>query len=206
MDSLLGFLALVCIIWCVAGMFIPGKVAPFFNGSRRKKIFVSFFIIMLIIGAIGHEVSPTPSSNPAQQQQEKTYGIGDTFNAKNFEITVLDKKTAKSVADSSGAWKTTANGKFVILTIKYKNISNANKKLDNSAFQLKLNDKTYSPTTLVSSSNDNIFLESINPGIEKTGKVYFDVPVDVADSNDFVLQLSKSFASDNSTGKISLHQ
>lgn len=204
MDKFLGFLGIICILWFIVGMFIPGKVAPFFNGNRRKKIFVTFFIAMMAIGGIGSIVDPSPSSTKAEQKQEKVYKIGDTLDAKNFEITVLNKDVAKQVTDSSGYWHTDANGKFVILTVKYKNISNAARRLDNSAFQLKLDNNTYSPSTLVSSSNDNIFLENINPGIEKTGKLYFDVPDDVANSDDFILQLSSSFVSDNSSGKIVL--
>lgn len=206
MEAFLGFLSTICIGWLVIGMFIPGKVAPFFHSNRRKKIIVTFFVAMMAIGGIISMINPTTAAKEAEQKQEKTYKIGDTLDAKNFAITVLNKDVAKQVSDSSGYWHTEANGNFVILTVKYKNISNTARRLDNSAFQLKLGDKTYSLTTLVSSSDDNIFLDTINPGIEKTGKVYFDVPTDVANSNDFILQLSKTFSSDNSSGKISLQQ
>lgn len=54
-------------------------------------------------------------------------------------------------------------------------------------------------------SKDNIFLDTINPGIEKTGKLYFDVPKDIANSNDFVLKLSGNLISDNSSGEIMLN-
>ena len=77
-------------------------------------------------------------------------------------------------------------------------------RLDNSAFRLKLGDATYSPVTLTININENIFLDLINPGIQKTGKIYFDVPKDIANSDDFILQLSRSFVSDNSSGQILL--
>ena len=78
-------------------------------------------------------------------------------------------------------------------------------RLDNSAFKLKLEDKTYSPLTIIMTSKDKIFLDTINPAIEKTGKLYFDVPKDIANSNDFVLKLSGNLISDNSSGEIMLN-
>ena len=130
--------------------------------------------------------------------------MGELYNAKNFEIAVLDKQVTDRVSDSSGYLFTKADGSFVVLTIQYKNIAKEAMRLDNSAFRLKLGDATYSPVTLTININENIFLDLINPGIQKTGKIYFDVPKDIANSDDFILQLSRSFVSDNSSGQILL--
>lgn len=117
----------------------------------------------------------------------------------------LNKDVSDTVTDKSGYFQSTANGTFIILTVQYKNTANRAMRLDNSAFKLKLEDKTYSPVTIIMTSKDNIFLDTINPGIEKTGKLYFDVPKDIANSNDFVLKLSGNLISDNSSGEIMLN-
>ena len=91
--------------------------------------------------------------------------MGELYNAKNFEIAVLDKQVTDRVSDSSGYLFTKADGSFVVLTIQYKNIAKEAMRLDNSAFRLKLGDATYSPVTLTININENIFLDLINPGI-----------------------------------------
>ena len=66
------------------------------------------------------------------------------------------------------------------------------------------NGKTYTPTILTIRLQDNIFHNQINPGIEKDGDVYFDIPEDVANSN-LVLKLSSTFVSDNFNGEVELY-
>ena len=135
------------------------------------------------------------------------YKIGDTLKDKNFEITVLDKQTAKDVYDESGYLKTTANGKYIVLHVKFKNVAKEAKRLNNGAFKIKQGDTTYSPVTLAVRTDKNIFLTALNPGVEKVGELYFDVPDTVAEADDLVLTMSGfSFGSDNGDGKILLQK
>jgi hypothetical protein len=206
MDTLLGVLALICIIWFILGMIIPAKVAPFFKTSRRKKVFITFIVAMMAVGGISSIVDPSSSTGSKQAKQEQVYKIGDSLNTKNFEITILDKEITKSVYDKSGYLKNDADGNFVVLTVKYKNTAKEAKRIHNGDFKLTLNGNTYSPTTLLVNTENNIFLDAINPGVEKTGKLYFDVPADVANSNDFVLEMSGNLLSSNGNSKIHLSE
>ena len=148
----------------------------------------SFFCAFRPIWIIGQGWHPTGrgirigiiSITSRYNKEKKVSKIGDTIHSKNFDITILNKDVSDTVTDKSGYFQSTANGTFIILTVQYKNTANRAMRLDNSAFKLKLEDKTYSPVTIIMTSKDNIFLDTINPGIEKTGKLYFDVPKDIA--------------------------
>ena len=210
MENLLSALLIIIFLWFVIGMIIPLKAAPFFKSKRRIKIFAVTLLSFIVVGALlpkNENTNGTQSKSPGvnTQKEKKVSKIGDTIHSKNFDITILNKDVSDTVTDKSGYFQSTANGTFIILTVQYKNTANRAMRLDNSAFKLELEDKTYSPVTIIMTSKDNIFLDTINPGIEKTGKLYFDVPKDIANSNDFVLKLSGNLISDNSSGEIMLN-
>lgn len=210
MENLFGVVLVIIFLWFIVGMIIPSKTAPFFKSKRRIKIFAVTLLSFIVLGALlpkSENANNTQSSPTGMNTQKEKHlsKIGDTIHSKNFDITILNKDISDTVTDKSGYFQSTANGTFIILTVQYKNTANSAMRLDNSAFKLKLGDKTYSPVTVIITAKDNIFLDTINPGIEKTGKLYFDVPKDVADSNNLILKLSGSFISDNSSGEIMLN-
>lgn len=185
----------------------PQKFAPFFKSGPRKKALLLFLAVSVVCGLLGGKPAGKNPQGGTGTKQEKVYKIGDTMKDKNFEITVLDKQTAKDVYDDSGYLKTTANGKYIVLHVRFKNIAKEAKRLNNGAFKINQGDTTYSPVTLAVRTDKNIFLTALNPGVEKVGELYFDVPDSVADSNDLVLTMSGfSFGSDNGDGKILLQK
>ena len=168
MEVLSGILAIASIVWLIFGLIKPTKAAPFLKKPTRLKVFGMAFLLFFAAGVIWpKESAPQTTSAKADttQQAKKIYTMGELYNAKNFEIAVLDKQVTDRVSDSSGYLFTKADGSFVVLTIQYKNIAKEAMRLDNSAFRLKLGDATYSPVTLTININENIFLDLINPGI-----------------------------------------
>lgn len=170
---------------------------------------LGFFLLVILFGIIGNLLKE--DNNGSEQQvisQEKVekhaLKIGDTFKSKAFELTITGKDNVKKVSDRSGYLYSEADGIFVVVHVHYKNISDSAKRLDNGAFQLVSDGKTYSPVTLTVRLESNIFMDTINPGIEKDGEVYFDVPESVAKSN-LKLQLSSTFISDNFNGEVELY-
>lgn len=203
--SITGVIAVVVFFWFVLVLIKPKKFAPFFKSGPRKKALLLFLAVSVVCGLLGGKPAGKNPQGGTGTKQEKVYKIGDTMKDKNFEITVLDKQTAKDVYDESGYLKTTANGKYIVLHVKFKNIAKEAKRLNNGAFKIKRGDTTYSPVTLAVRTDKNIFLTALNPGVEKVGELYFDVPDSVADSNGLVLTMSGfSFGSDNGDGKILL--
>lgn len=205
--SITGVIAVVVFFWFVLVLIKPQKFAPFIKSGARKKALLLFLAVSVVCGLLGGKPAGQNSQSGAGTKQEKVYKIGDTLKDKNFEITVLDKQTAKDVYDESGYLKTTANGKYIVLHVKFKNIAKEAKRLNNGAFKIKQGDTTYSPVTLAVRTDKNIFLTALNPGVEKVGELYFDVPDSVTNSNDLVLTMSGfSFGSDNGDGKILLQK
>jgi hypothetical protein len=205
--SFTGVIAVVIFFWFVLALIKPKRFAPFFKSGARKKAFLIFLAVSIVCGLLGGKPAGQNSQSGTGTKQEKVYKIGDTLKDKNFEITVLDKQTAKDVYDESGYLKTTANGKYIVLHVKFKNIAKEAKRLNNGAFKIKQGDTTYSPVTLAVRTDKNIFLTALNPGVEKVGELYFDVPDNVAEADDLVLTMSGfAFGSDNGDGKILLQK
>lgn len=203
--SITGVIAVVVFFWFILALIKPKRFAPFFKSGTRKKALLLFLAVSVVCGLLGGKPAGKNPQGGTGTKQEKVYKIGDTMKDKNFEITVLDKQTAKDVYDDSGYLKTTANGKYIVLHVKFKNIAKEAKRLNNGAFKIKQGDTTYSPVTLAVRTDKNIFLTALNPGVEKVGELYFNVPDSVADSNDLILTMSGfAFGSDNGDGKILL--
>lgn len=155
---------------------------------------IAVIMVILAISLIGAEKT---------HEDKKPLKMGDTFKSDKFAITVLSKKITSSVSDSVGIGAYHPSGTFVVVRIKYKNIGDKAYTMDKSSFTLTANGKTYSPVTLPLQNSD-IFLQTINPGIEKTGDLYFDVPKDVA-KDKFILKLSDTFVSDTFNGQVELY-
>lgn len=175
--------------------------------SKKKGCMIGclgIIVIFVIIGIIGAIAGHNSSNNTATQQQKRAYKINETFKSDAFEMTITGKDIVKRVNDSSGLLYSEANGVFVVVHVHYKNIANQSRSLDSGAFQLTADGKQYSPTILTVNINENIFHNTINPGIEKDGNVYFDVPEDVAKSN-LDLKMSSTFTSDTFNGDVQLY-
>lgn len=186
-----------------------GKSTQKFKINKTKKgcfgclsFVVLIFIVLMIIGSCANNNS---SSNTSTIKQTKASALkmGQSFKSNKFELTVLDKKITDVVYDKTGYLAYKPDGVFIVITLKYKNISNERNRLDNTGFSLICNNKTYSPINIMPTGND-IFLDAINPGIEKTGDLYFDVPADVANNN-FILKVNNSFFSDTFNGEVELY-
>ena len=92
---------------------------------------------------------------------------------------------------------TKASGKYVVLDVTYKNSGNEAVTLDASFFKLVRGEKTYESDSMASMSanqgedgtiQNSFFLQEVNPDMEITGKVVFDLAPDVAEATDLQLQ------------------
>ena len=169
---------------------------------------IGFFVVLAIIGSQLGENTPSNKTSKDQQNTEEAekspIKMGEAFKSKAFEITITGKEAVKKVNDKSGFIYSEADGIFVAVHVHYKNIADSAKRLDSSAFKLTADGKEYTPTILAVNYNENIFHDQVNPGIEKDGIIYFDVPESVVESN-LTLKLSSSFLSDNFNGEVELY-
>ena len=103
------------------------------------------------------------------------------------EFKVVSKEVAKVAEnikpDSEG-------NSFLVLTVKVKNISNSMVIFESGDFYILLDNNKYSPTSLF--VKDEMDFKNINPGTEVTGKIFYDMPDNVANSSNLVLKNSDS--------------
>lgn len=138
----------------------------------------------------------TPSKTNASKQStpkktapkkvEKTYGVGDSVSIDNvtFKVNKVDSKT-EIKSNNEFVDPAKASGKFIILDVSIKNGQKDALTMDSSYFKLKTkDDTTYESSTdgnvlMVIPEKKQLFLEQLNPGIEKSGTIVFDVPKDL---------------------------
>lgn len=215
MGTLGTIIWIIGVVWFIVGLFIPRKVAPFFKKWPRLKIFICATILI----SMGSYMQPTTDTNSTDKPQQKTeqvatekasdaakpdtketkkesknnpfeYKIGEAVHSGNFDFTVLNKTVSNVWIDDNGYTHSPSSGTYVIITLKYKNTSKSSAELKGDQLGLVLDGVTYGYQYQKVTNSDE-YIDMINPGIEKTIKLYFDVPSDKANSKDFKFLIAK---------------
>lgn len=133
------------------------------------------------------------SNNNSNSKDVKKVNVAETVKTNKAEFTVVSKEVAKEVSNGGNSFhKPISEGNsFLILTVKIKNLSNSMINFESGDFHILLNNNKYSSTSLFSVKNEIIF-ENINPGTEIVGKIFYDVPDNVANSPNLILKNSDS--------------
>jgi hypothetical protein len=124
------------------------------------------------------ESQPTsqPPSAADAEQSPAVAVMGEPFQVGNAQITVRKVAAVKQIGNAYLNKK----GDYRVLTLTIKNTSKEQFTTDSSNFKLIGSDgaeySTDSDTIMYMDSDDSLFLEAINPGISKTGKLIFAVP------------------------------
>ena len=129
----------------------------------------------------------TTTNNNSNSKDVKKSNITEALKTDKVEFKVVSKEVAKVAEnikpDSEG-------NSFLVLTVKVKNISNSMVTFESGDFYILLDNNRYSPTSLF--MKDEIDFKNINPGTEVTGKIFYDIPDNVANSSNLVLKNSDS--------------
>lgn len=142
------------------------------------------------------ETKDTTTENKDKKEEEvKNAKIGEKLSIDDVEFTVNSIENA-AVVGSNGL-EQNANGKYLVLDVTVKNNKKESLMMSSDFFKIKKGDTNYESDVTASTtknqeqSPDNLGLlaEELNPGIEKTAKVVFDVPEDVASAKDLQLQV-----------------
>jgi hypothetical protein len=149
---------------------------------------------------------PAAGDKKDQKKEEKPdqVGIGEPLKVGDVVFTVHKKSTADNVG---GQYGQDAQGTYLILDISIKNESKKPITTDSSFFTLSAAGSEYNADATadiyVNQTGGTFFLQEVNPGIEHRGKIIFDVPTDVASSDDISLNVQTGFFG-TETGKINL--
>lgn len=113
-----------------------------------------------------------------------TYAIGQPVTSKKFEYVVTGFQCGIPSVGQHEITKEVAKGQFCQLSISAKNIATKAESLSFSDFKLMSGEIEYSTEswvniTAASGTDSAGFLDKVNPGLQVTGNIYFDVPLDV---------------------------
>lgn len=198
-------------------------------GSKPKKPFYKkwwFWVIVVIVvivaltgggggdtGATTSGTTPSGSSDSTAAagnsgsdsdgevaEEPQVAKIGDTIDVDELAFTVNDVATTTKLSSVFGE----KTGNWIVVTVTIKNNSKEAVTIDSSFFKLVESDgttyETDSDGLMYIDQEDSLFLEQINPKLEKQGKVLFAIP---ESATDFVLQVQADGLGIH-TGEISL--
>lgn len=179
---------------------------------------LALFIIGALASGGGEESSQPATTEPAEdtstetkpeedkkkeetkKEEKKQVGIGEPIKVGDVVFIVHGMSNAKNVGGEFGK---NAQGEFLIVDVSVKNEGKKAITTDASFFKLKSGDVEYeadSEAAIYANSDNNFFLQDVNPGIENKGKVVFDIP---PGTKDLKLQVQTGFFG-TETGEINL--
>ncbi|EGP4853643.1 MULTISPECIES: DUF4352 domain-containing protein [Enterococcus] len=186
-----------------------------------KRVWFWVLIVLLFFGIGGalsggeNKDSATATSTSTNKEtttkEEKTYKIGDDVAVGKMEYKVNSVEVVKQVGPS--VLPTNAKDTFLVVDLSVKNAGDKAVTVDSSFFKLKADGKTFEADSAASMSanqdeNGNItnsfFMESLNPDMQQTGKIVFDISEAQANAQNNVLQAQTGYFG-TETVSIALH-
>lgn len=176
------------------------------QGKLKKPLYkrVSFWIVVVIVGfafsALGGsdespeqaEVKADTESKKEEVVQAESFEVGDVVVVGDMEYTVNGVETATSIG--SDLLNINANDTFLIVDLTVKNNGNEAVMVDSSFFKLVDGEKTFEAdatgSMYANEETTTFFLESLNPDVELSGKIVFDVSEVQANSETVQLKTS----------------
>lgn len=141
--------------------------------------------------AVKSEAKPV-KAKAAAKPVKKTYGINDQVKVGKLTYVVNDFKMVDSLSNVLGEKKT--SGQFLVIGLTILNGDKEERFVDSNMFKVNVGDTEYSADTeldlYANEDGMGFFLETINPNIEKTGNIVFELPKQVKNP---MLEVSSGF-------------
>lgn len=206
---------------------------PYFMGKEiTKKSFYKhwwlWLIVLILIGAgavaIGgedvinggkteEESADKESTSENDQVKENTHestkeksempGIGESVKVGDVVYTINGKSIEGTIGEVVSV---DAKDVYLVLGLTVKNEKNEPILVDSTFFKLISGNTEYeadAEAVIYANGSSTLFLEDLNPGIESKGKIVFDLPENIANSQDLMVQVQTDFQG-SETGKIRL--
>lgn len=158
----------------------------------KKKILIGiviFFILMIVIGALSDKKDTTTQitvnneAAAAPTDQNNVAKINEPVKVDDLVFTVTN--VVKTTTLGNQYTKKTAQGEFNIVTIKIENTGKETKTIDSSLIKIiddqgRTYDRSIEGQTAkgMSEGKVDMFLQQVQPGLNVTGDVVFDLPKD----------------------------
>lgn len=141
--------------------------------------------------AVQSEAKPV-KAKAAAKPVKKTYGINDRVKVGKLTYVVNDVKMVDTLSNVLGEKKT--SGQFLVIGLTILNGDKEERFVDSNMFKVNVGDTEYSADTeldlYANEDGMGFFLETINPNIEKTGNIVFELPKQVKNPK---LEVSSGF-------------
>lgn len=141
--------------------------------------------------AVQSEAKPV-KTKAAAKHVKKTYGINDRVKVGKLIYIVNDVKMVDTLSNVLGEKKT--SGQFLVIGLTILNGDKEERFVDSNMFKVNVGDTEYSADTeldlYANEDGMGFFLETINPNIEKTGNIVFELPKQVKNPK---LEVSSGF-------------
>ncbi len=141
--------------------------------------------------AVKSEAKPV-KAKAATKPVKKTYGIKDQVKVGKLTYVVNDVKMVDTLSNVLGEKKT--SGQFLVIGLTILNGDKEERFVDSNMFKVNVGDTEYSADTeldlYANEDGMGFFLETINPNIEKTGNIVFELPKQVKNPK---LEVSSGF-------------
>ncbi|MCQ4091360.1 DUF4352 domain-containing protein [Exiguobacterium indicum] len=141
--------------------------------------------------AVKSEAKPVKAKAVAKPVN-KTYGVNDQVKVGKLTYVVNDVKMVDTLSNVLGEKKT--SGQFLVIGLTILNGDKEERFVDSNMFKVNVGDTEYSADTeldlYANEDGMGFFLETINPNIEKTGNIVFELPKQVKNP---MLEVSSGF-------------
>jgi len=141
--------------------------------------------------AVKSEAKPV-KAKAAAKPVKKTYGVNDQVKVGKLTYVANDVKMVDTLSNVLGEKKT--SGQFLVIGLTILNGDKEERFVDSNMFKVNVGDTEYSADTeldlYANEDGMGFFLETINPNIEKTGNIVFELPKQVKNPK---LEVSSGF-------------
>ncbi|MEI4463111.1 DUF4352 domain-containing protein [Exiguobacterium indicum] len=141
--------------------------------------------------AVKSEAKPVKAKAVAKPVN-KTYGVNDQVKVGKLTYVVNDVKMVDTLSNVLGEKKT--SGQFLVIGLTILNGDKEERFVDSNMFKVNVGDTEYSADTeldlYANEDGMGFFLETINPNIEKSGNIVFELPKQVKNP---MLEVSSGF-------------
>lgn len=178
---------------------------------KRWWFWVALIVVIVAIGAnmggSDDAKGDTAKSNEiskkddkSSNKKEKQYKINDVVKVGDMQYQVISTQVTKQVSPS--ILPTDAKDTFLVVDMKVKNNGDEKVTVDSSFFKLLRGSKTYDADASASMSanqgedgniTNSFFLSELNPDVELSGKIVFDVTEETAKATDLILETQTGF-------------
>jgi Domain of unknown function (DUF4352) len=163
--------------------------------------FIVLIVLGIIVGALSGGDSDTASTDSTEtksevkdnkKEEKKAHAIGDEVTVGKLTYTVNGVEETDTLSSVLGDKQ--SSGKYVVVDLTLKNGDKKSRFVDGEMFRIIGSDGTEfsSDAELDMYVNEDVgfFLEEVNPKMDKTGKVVFELP---AEETGYNLQVSSGF-------------